>query len=332
MSDPTPAPPARAAREGTGGARSAGPPVRDYIAFVRERPSFLVGHIIVACVLGLGLLAPWLPLHSPVDADPGAFLQPPSLSHPMGTDSAGLDVFSRVLHAPRTDLSIAIVSTLWAALAGASLGAFVGLWEGRRGLRGLVAATISRSADVLQAFPVFALALVLVAVLGQGVTSIILAIGAVNIPIYLRLMRGETLMLRSVGYVEAAQMAGGGDLYILTRHVAPNALAPLLAQMSVGAASAVLIAAGLSFLGAGIRAPTPEWGSMIAMGFQNVITGQWWPSIFPGLALALTVFGLGRVGAAILAFSNPRERARPTRRAWRAFLAARAPATGPERG
>jgi peptide/nickel transport system permease protein len=295
----------------------------EFFAFLRDRSSFLAGYLIVTGMALIGLAAPFLPLLSPVDADSGAYLLPPSWAHPMGTDSAGLDIFSRVLHAPRVDLVIALVSTLWAALLGGAIGAYVGLWEGSRGLKGIAATLLLRFADIVQAFPVFALALVLVAVLGQGIASIVIAIGVVNVPIYLRLMRGEALTIRTQGYVESARISGGGDTYLLTRHVVPNAAAPLLAQMSINTGVAVLLAAGLSFIGAGVRAPTPEWGSMIAMGFQSVVTGQWWPSIFPGLALALTVFGLGRIGASILAWSNPRERSRPSRRAWKAFAAER---------
>lgn len=302
-----------------GGQTPAAVPALPFVAFLRDRPSYLAGYVIVVAMALIGLLAPLLPLHSPVDADAGAYLLPPSWDHPMGTDAAGLDVFSRVLHAPRVDLMIALVSTLWAATCGGLLGAYVGLWEGIGGLKGPVATLLLRLADIVQAFPIFALALVLVAVLGQGITSIVIAIGVVNVPVYLRLMRGEALTIRTQGYVEAARIAGAGDGYLLARHVIPNAAAPLLAQMSINTAAAVLMAASLSFIGAGVRAPTPEWGSMIAMGFQNVVTGQWWPSIFPGLALALTVFGLGRIGASILAWSNPRERSRPSRRAWRAF-------------
>jgi len=290
-----------------------------FIAFLRERPGYLAGWLIVFFMGLTGLVAPLLPVASPVDADAAAYLLPPSLSHPMGTDTAGLDIFSRVLHAPRVDLTIALVSTLWAAAVGGMAGAYAGMWEGRGRLRGAAAVTMLRVADVVQAFPVFALALVLVAVLGQGTSSIVIAIGAVNVPIYLRLLRGEVLALRSQNFVEAARIAGAGDTYLLARHVVPNAAAPMLAQMSVNTGVAVLLAAGLSFIGAGVRAPTPEWGSMIAMGFQNVVTGQWWPSVFPGLALALTVFGLGRIGASILAWSNPSERSRPSLRAWRDF-------------
>ncbi len=307
------------ANSSSGGTSPATGLLSEFLAFLRDRPSFLLGYIIVFGMAFVGAIAPLLPLLSPVDADASAYLLPPSWDHPMGTDSAGLDIFSRVLHAPRVDLAIALLSTFWAAAFGGALGAYVGLWEGQGGLKGPVALLVLRLADIVQAFPVFALALVLVAVLGQGVTSIVLAIGIVNVPIYLRLMRGEVSTIRMQGYVEAARIAGGSDTYLLSRHVVPNAAAPLLAQMSINTGVAVLLAASLSFIGAGVRAPTPEWGSMIAMGFQSVVTGQWWPSMFPGLALALTVFGLGRIGASILAWSNPRERSRPSRRAWTAF-------------
>ena len=142
-----------------------------------------------------------------------------------------------------------------------------------------------RSADVLQAFPVFVFAIALVAVFGQSVKSIILAIAFVNTPIYLRLMRIQVLSISKLRYVEAAYVAGASDVAILRRHVIPNAIAPLLAQLSVNIGWSVLLTAGLSFVGAGVVAPTPEWGSMIAMGFQNIVTGQWWPSVFPGIAL-----------------------------------------------
>lgn len=288
--------------------------------FVLHRPVFLAGYVIVGIMACLALFAPALPLHSPVDADARAYLAPPSASHWMGTDGAGLDVLSRTLHAPRIDLAIALLATVSAAAIGGALGTFAGLWSGAGVLRRAASAVVLRAGEIVMAFPVFALALVLVAVLGQGVTAIVIAITIVNIPLYLRLMHAETLSLRRQAFVEAAQIAGAGAGYLLCRHIVPNAAATLLSQMSINAGSALLIASGLSFIGAGVRAPTPEWGSMIAMGFQNVVTGQWWPSMFPGLALAATVFGLGQIGASILAFTDPRERQRPSRRAWRAFL------------
>jgi peptide/nickel transport system permease protein len=314
--------PVAAPGRGAGPAAGAGAEggLRTFGRFVGGRPSFVAGYLIVAGVLLVGLLAPWLAPHSPVSSDAASYLLPPSLSHPMGTDTAGLDVFSRVIHAPRVDLMIALLSTGLAALVGGWLGAMVGLWEGRRGPRGVLAAGVIRGADVVQAFPVFALALVLVAVLGQGVLSIVLATGIVNIPVFLRVMRTQVLALRGQPFVESAIVSGASDAYLLREHLIPNAMAPLLAQMAVNIGAAVLLTAGLSFLGAGVRAPTPEWGSMIAMGFANVVTGQWWPSLFPGAALALTLLGFGLVGQSIEAYADPRERTRPTHRAWRAFV------------
>jgi peptide/nickel transport system permease protein len=303
--------------------------LRAFGRFVSRRPAFVAGYAIVAVVLLAGLFAPWLAPYSPVNSDAATYLVPPSLAHPMGTDTAGLDILSRVLHAPRVDLLIALLSTGLAALVGGWLGALVGLWEGRRGPRGAFAAGLMRVADVVQAFPVFALALVLVAVLGQGVMAIVLATGIVNIPAFLRVMRTQVLALRGQPFVESAIVSGASDAYLLRAHLVPNALAPLLAQVAVNIGAAVLLTAGLSFLGAGVRAPTPEWGSMIAMGFANVVTGQWWPSLFPGAALALTLLGFGLVGQSIEAYADPRERTRPTPRAWRAFVRDRLGAASP---
>ena len=219
-----------------------------------------------------------------------------------------MDIFSRVLYAPRVDLTIAVTGTLVSAVIGGAIGAVVGYYEGQRAWRRALSTFVMRSADVLQAFPVFVFAIALVAVFGQSVKSIVIAIAFVNVPIYLRLMRSQVLSIRQLRYVEAAYVAGASDLAILWRHVIPNALAPLVAQLSINIGWSVLLTAGLSFVGAGVVAPTPEWGSMIAMGFQNIVTGQWWPSVFPGIALGLTVFGFALVGASIEVLADPARR------------------------
>ena len=151
---------------------------------------------------------------------------------------------------------------------------------------------------------VFAIALVAV-FLGQSVKSIILAIAFVNTPIYLRLMRIQVLSVSKLRYVEAATWPARRTLRSYRRHLIPNAIAPLLAQLSVNVGWSVLLTAGLSFVGAGVVAPTPEWGSMIAMGFQNIVTGQWWPSVFPGIALSVTVLGFALVGASVEVLADP---------------------------
>jgi peptide/nickel transport system permease protein len=147
-------------------------------------------------------------------------------------------------------------------------------------------------------------------VFGQSLQSIVLAIAFVNAPIYLRLMRTQVMSIRSLRYVEAAWLAGVGDLRIISGHIIPNAMAPVLAQLSVNIGWSILLTAALSFIGAGVKQPTAEWGSMIAMGYQNIVTGHWWPSIFPGLALALTVFGFSLVGSSIEVLSDPARRRR----------------------
>jgi peptide/nickel transport system permease protein len=268
-----------------------------FIAFLRARPSFAVGYAIVAIVIVVALFAPWLAPYGPMTADPTVYLLPPGGSHPLGTDGAGMDIFSRVVFAPRVDLAIAMI--------GGVIGAVVGYYEGQRAWRRAISTLVMRSADVLQAFPVFVFAIALVAVFGQSVKSIILAIAFVNTPIYLRLMRIQVLSVSKLRYVEAAYVAGASDAAILRRHVIPNAIAPLLAQLSVNIGWSVLLTAGLSFVGAGVVAPTPEWGSMIAMGFQNIVTGQWWPSVFPGIALCITVLGFALVGASVEVLADP---------------------------
>ncbi|MGC1357770.1 MAG: ABC transporter permease [Xanthobacteraceae bacterium] len=282
--------------------------LRFFLAFLRSRPSFAVGYAIVIVVIFVALFAPWLAPYGPVTADPNVYLLPPGGGHVLGTDGTGMDIFSRVLFAPRVDLAIAIIGTFLSAVIGGAIGALVGYYEGQRAWRRAMSTIVMRSADVLQAFPVFVFAIALVAVFGQSVKSIVLAIAFVNTPIYLRLMRIQVLSISKLRYIEAAYVAGASDIAILRRHVVPNAAAPLLAQLSVNIGWSVLLTAGLSFVGAGVVAPTPEWGSMIAMGFQNIVTGQWWPSVFPGIALCLTVLGFALVGASVEVLADPARR------------------------
>jgi peptide/nickel transport system permease protein len=275
---------------------------------LRQHQMFAAGYAIVFFVVLLSILAPWISPYSPITANPSDYFQSPRLSHPFGTDATGMDVFSRTIYAPRIDLTIAIGGTLVSAFFGVLIGSWTGYFQGTGGIRNVLSATVMRAADVLQAFPVFVFAIAVVAVLGQSIHAVILAIAFVNIPIYLRLMRGLVLTIRCMRYVEAAFVAGLGDLAIIRRHIIPNAIAPVLAQLSVNIGWSILLTAGLSFVGAGVRPPTPEWGSMIASGFQNVMTGQWWPSVLPGLALAVTVFGFALIGSSIEFLADPKSR------------------------
>jgi len=293
-------------RRGAGGrARFA---LRYFIQLLRTHPVYAGGYVIVAVVAIFALAAPLVAPYSPITADPSVYLLPPSFSHLFGTDVTGMDVLSRVIFAPRIDLAIALVGTGLSAAIGTFLGALVGYHQDARGVPRFLSGFVMRSADVLQAFPVFVFAIALVAVFGQSIASVVFAIAFVNIPIYLRLMRSQVMNIRRMRYVEAAYVSGMPDSYIIRRHVVPNAIAPVLAQLSVNIGWSILLTAGLSFVGAGVRAPTPEWGSMIATGFPNIMTGQWWPSIFPGLALAVTVYGFAIIGASIEFMADPRRR------------------------
>lgn len=282
--------------------------LRFLLEVLRARPLFAVGYGIVITVVLLAIFAPLIAPYPPETANPADFLQPPSWRHLLGTDATGMDIFSRTLYAPRIDLTIAIAGTLISAVIGSLIGASVGYYQEVGGVASFFAGFVMRSADVLQAFPVFVFAIALVAIFGQSLQSIIAAIAFLNIPIYLRLMRSQVMSIRRMRFVEASYVAGTPDRYIILRHVIPNSMAPVLSQLSVNIGWSVLLTAGLSFVGAGVVAPTPEWGSMIASGFQNIITGQWWPSVFPGIALAITVFGFALVGASIEVLADPARR------------------------
>lgn len=277
-----------------------------WIAYVRARPFFQAGLAIVLVICAMMVVGPLVAPHNPVQANPAVSLQPPSPNYWLGTDDNGFDVLSRVVAAPRVDIAIALIATAISIGVGVPLGLWAGYFSGRRGPFGWLSEVLLRSMDMLQAFPVFILALALVAALGPRIQNVIAAIAFVNIPVFVRLTRAETLSIRQRPFVEAARSGGSSHLRIAFHHVAPNALGPVLVQASVTIGWAVLLTAGLSFIGAGIPIPTPEWGSMIAIGARDMVTGQWWPSVFPGIALGISVVGFALVGDGFRGFLDPR--------------------------
>ena len=210
--------------------------------------------------------------------------------HWFGTDDTGLDIFSRVVAAPRTDVTIAVAANLASLVLGTLLGLFAGT------ARPVFAACVMRVSDLVQAFPVFITGMILVTLAGRSNATIVLTLALLYTPIYVRLTRSEVLAQRTRGFVEAARALGKSEAEIALRHILPNALAPALIQASVTIGFAILLTAGLSFVGAGVRPPTPEWGLMIADGADQMAQGEWWPSLFPGLAVSLTVFGYAAFG------------------------------------
>jgi peptide/nickel transport system permease protein len=276
-----------------------------FLLVLRQHKLFALGYFLVAAIVILALAAPLVAPFDPEEANASITLASPSGSHWLGTDISGMDIFSRIIYSARIDLVIAVLGTFFSILIGGPLGLIAGYFSGARGLWGWISEIMMRVADVLQAFPVFVLAIALVAALGQSARNVILAIAFVNAPIYLRLLRTQALSLRERRFVDAARVAGNGELRIVFRHILPNAVAPAIIQASVNMGWSVLLTAGLSFVGAGVRVPTPEWGSMIAVGAQNMITGQWWPAVFPGIAIALTVLGFALIGDSLELMLDP---------------------------
>lgn len=275
-----------------------------YLGFyLRSNRGALLGFVIVGFMLLLIVAAPLLATHDPRQANPKDFLQGPSRNHWFGTDASGLDIYSRVLYAPRIDMVIAVAGVLFSVLIGCPLGVFVGYYPG-----GILSGLIMRAMDFLQSLPIFIMAMALVAALGQDVTNLIFVLTIFNIPAFVRLMRSEAQSLREIEYIEAARCAGNSDRRIIFRHLLPNSLAPALIQLSVSIGAAILLTAGLSFIGAGVRVPTPEWGLMISQGAQNMITGQWWIAFFPGVAMSLAVLGFALVSDALGEILDPAKR------------------------
>jgi peptide/nickel transport system permease protein len=264
--------------------------------------------ILFAFVLLMTAIGPSVAPYPPTFADPLQRLVPPNGAHPFGTDENGIDVLSRLIAAPRTDVLIAVIATTLSLAIGAPLGVVAGYFEGadRRAMRWISEGTL-RLLDVIQAFPVFILAMVLVAIRGTGPVNVIFAVAFVNFPVFLRLVRSEVLSLREHPYAEAALALGNSELGVGFKHLLPNAWPTVLVQMSVTIGFAVLLTAGLSFVGAGISPPTPELGAMIASGAKFMVIGHWWVAMFPGLLLGLIVFTFAVMGDIAGKLMEPRQ-------------------------
>ncbi len=258
-------------------------------------------------IIFLTIFGPALAPYPTEIADPLSRLVPPGGKHWLGTDENGMDIFSRVLAAPRTDVVIGVVATFISVVLGAPLGVLVALYE-TRGKAGATAfaETFMRLLEVMQSFPVFVFAMVLVAIFGGSLTNIIIAIAFVNTPVFIRLVRAEVLSLVQRPFSEAARAVGNTEMRLGFRHIFPNAFPVVMVQVSVTVGFAILLTAGLSFVGAGVRPPTPELGAMIASGAKYLIIEQWWPALFPGIALGLTVFSFGIFGEILNLVMEPR--------------------------
>ena len=255
-----------------------------------------------ALLVAVAALGPALAPHHPLASDTAAGLAAPSRVHWFGTDQLGRDVFSRVLVAARLDLVMALGAVLLSFALGSVLGAlagFFGGWTDR---------IVGRVTDTIMAFPLFVLAMAVVAAMGNSVGNIVLATAIVNLPFYARLARAEVSVLRDSGLVESARLVGNRELGVLFRHVYPNVVPPLVVQMSLNMGWTMLNAAGLSFIGLGVRPPTAEWGIMVSDGANFMVSGEWWIALFPGLALMGAVLCFNLLGDGLRDLLDPRRR------------------------
>jgi peptide/nickel transport system permease protein len=266
-----------------------------------DSPVTAIAFALFALLLAGAILGPALVPYDPITAA-GPALSPPSAAHWFGTDALGRDVFSRVVAATRLDLGMAFAAVAlvfaFGTLAGTAAGFFGGWWD----------RIVGRLADTLMAFPLFVLAMGIVAAVGNSVESIVIATAIVNFPIYARIARAEANIRRDAGFVEAARLSGYGEGRILVAEVLPNLLPIMMVQVSLTLGYAILNCAGLSFIGLGIRPPTPEWGIMVAEGASAIISGEWWIALFPGLALMLAVFTFNLLGDGLRDIVDPRKR------------------------
>jgi peptide/nickel transport system permease protein len=270
--------------------------------FLLDHPRILIGLLILGTLVLLAVLAPWIAPHDPIAVDADKARLPPGAGHLFGTDELGRDVFSRVLWGGRISLPVAFV----AVGVGLTVGGLTGMVAGYRG--GATDLLLMRLVDAILAFPALILAIALVAALGPSLRNAMIAIGLVQIPVYARLTRAQVLQLKSLDFVTAARALGASPTRIIARHMLPNLLNPLIVQVSLSAAFAMLAEATLSFLGLSAPPPTPDWGFMINTGQSFLVNGDWWMTVGPGLAICLAVFGFNWLGDALRDALDPRLR------------------------
>jgi peptide/nickel transport system permease protein len=257
--------------------------------------------IVVAIIL-VAIFAPFIAPYNPSQPHYEDSLHPPSQAYLLGTDLTGRDVLSRLLFGARISLLVGVVAVGLAMLIGVPIGSVAGY----RG--GWVDEALMRAMDVLISFPALVLALALVGALGPSLRNVILVIGIVYSPQYARLIRGSVLSVKEEDFVEATENTGLGDFSILFKHILPNAFTPVLVQATFHVATAIIFEASLSFLGLGVQPPTATWGVMIASG-RRFLPDQWWISVFPGLAIMITVLSLNLLGDGLRDEFDPRSEA-----------------------
>ena len=267
-----------------------------------ENPLTAAAFALFTFLVLCAVLGPALVPYDPLASDTARALSPPSAAHWFGTDQLGRDIFSRIVVATRLDLGIAVTAVALAfaigTLSGLAAGYFGG-WTDR---------IIGRIVDTIMAFPLFVLAMGIVAALGNTLANIVYATAIINLPIYARLARTEANVRREAGFVEAARLCGNSEARIVLAQLLPNVMPLMMVQVSLTLGYAILNAAGLSFIGLGVRPPTAEWGIMVAEGASFIVSGEWWVALFPGLFLMAAVFCFNLMGDGLRDIVDPRLR------------------------
>jgi len=274
---------------------------RDVWRQIVRNPLSLTGLVIIVALVLLAILAPYIAPCDPFATDPINKLEPPSLTHLMGSDGLGRDIFTRVLYGTRISLWIAVLILLLAGVLGTTVGILAGY------LGGFWDNLLMRVTDIFMAFPRLILAMAIAAALGPSLTNVVIAISFSAWTVFARLARARAIAVREEDYVEAARAVGASNFRIILRHILPMAISPVIIQGTISMGGIILTAAGLGFLGFGAQPPTPEWGVMVSDG-RNFMPHGWWVSTFPGLAIMVTVLGFNLLGDGIRDILDPRMR------------------------
>ena len=271
---------------------------RAHLRRLLRRPLTVVGAVIVLIFVVTAVIGVFVTPHAPDELIYTAVLAPPTANYPFGTDDLGRDILSRIIAGAHISLTVGVVAIGLAMLVGTTLGLLAGY------LGGWTDAVIMRLMDIMLAFPDILLAIVIIAILGPGLPNVVIAVGIGAVPVYTRTVRAAVLSVREQEFVEAAHALGLSPWRIMRVHILRNVAAPIIVLATLGVGLAILIAAGLSFIGIGAQPPTPEWGDMLNEA-QNYLQQAWWMAVFPGSAITLTVIGLNLLGDGLRELLDP---------------------------
>lgn len=263
--------------------------IKDLLHIFYKNKMAVAGFIIILAMVIIAVFAPLIATQAPEAQDLAARFQSPSAAHFFGTDNFGRDIFSNVVYGARISLFIGLVATIISVIIGTIIGAVAGFFGGA------VDILMMRLVDIILSIPSLILAIAISAVLGTGIRNLILAVSLSSITNYARIVRASVLSVKEQEYVEAAKIGGASNFRLIFRHILPNCTGPIIVQATLGVGTAILQAASLSFIGLGVQPPTPEWGGMLSQG-RSYIRDYPHMTIFPGLAIALTIFSLNLFG------------------------------------